>query len=165
MRFALVLLATLAASFAASACAKKNTDPNGVGPWQFGKSKLADAKAAGRCLPVEGGVVQCIGLSAMQVGGQTAGTELYFSSPADESALIEISLTVKACDARSVANDLAARIGAPKAELDGGTRVIWKLSTMVVRALVPEKRSGECQVNFVLPTDTQRIADFEASQP
>ena len=161
MRFSLVLVAALAVL---AACAKKNTDPNGVGPWQFGKTTLADAEPAGRCLPIEGGLMQCIGLSSMQVGGQTAGTELYFASKAKDAKLVEISLSVKACDAPSVANDLSTRIGPPKVQALGGSKLTWTLSTMYVRALVPDKQSGECLVNFVLPSDAERIKQLEADK-
>ena len=160
MRFLLSVLLLLAAT----GCEKKTKDPNGVGPWQFGRSKLSDAEAAGRCLPIEGGQMHCIGLSAMQVGGQIGETQLYFASTDKQAHLIEISLAIKTCDAPAVAQDLTQRIGAPSSQSEDGKQLFWSLSTMFVRALVPDRKSGECQVNFVLPKDEQRIADLKAGK-
>jgi hypothetical protein len=162
MRMLLVLASLL--PLALAACDKKPQDPNGVGPWQFGRSKLADAETAGRCLPIEGGQMHCIGLSAMQVGGQVGDTQVYFASAEKSAPLIEISLAIKACDASAVANDLGGRIGMPQERGPDGATLYWSLSTMFVRALVPDKKTGESQLNFVLPTDAQRIADLKAGK-
>jgi hypothetical protein len=160
MRTLLILVALTALC----ACEKKNSDPNGVGPWQFGRSKLADAEAAGRCLPIEGGQMHCIGLSAMQVGGQVGDPQTYFASKEKDAPLIEISISIRTCDAKAVAADLTQRIGPPSSQSADGSQLIWSLSTMFVRALVPDKQSGSCELNFVQPKDEQRIADLKAGK-
>jgi hypothetical protein len=163
VRLASVLL--LVTTFAlVSGCKKPNEDPNGVGPWMFGRSKLADAEAAGRCLPLEGGEMHCIGLTVMTVGGQAAETQVYFKSKDKDAALIEISLGIRACDAKAVAADLTQRIGPPKSQSADGALLTWSLSTMFVRALVPDKQTGECQINFVDPKDEARINDLKAGK-
>ena len=159
-----VTCALLLVALAAAGCAKKNEDPNGVGPWQFGRSKLADAEAAGRCLPIDDGQMQCVGLSAMQVGGQIGDPQTYFASKAKDAALIEISISIHTCDAPAVANDLAARIGKPTSQSDDGKMLFWSMSTMFVRALVPDKSSGWCELNFVDPKDDKSIADLKAGK-
>jgi hypothetical protein len=148
----------------ATGCEKKNSDPNGVGPWQFGRSKLADAEAAGRCLPIEDGQMHCVGLSAMQVGGQIGDTQTYFASKDKGAALIEITITVRTCDAAAVAADLNKIIGKPSSQSEDGKQLYWSMSTMFVRALVPDKQSGWCEVNFVEPKDAARIADLKAGK-
>jgi hypothetical protein len=160
MRFVIVvLLAALAAG-----CEKKEEGPNGVGPWQFGRSTLADAEAAGRCIPIENGQMHCIGLSAMQVGGQIGDTQTYFASGDKKAALIEISISIRTCDAAAVAADLSARIGKPSSQSEDGKQLFWALKSMFVRALVPDKQSGSCELNFVDPKDEQRIADLKAGK-
>ncbi len=161
MRFVLALVLVAAAL---AGCQKKNADPNGVGPWQFGRSKLADAEAAGRCIPIESGEMHCLGLSAMQVGGQIGDTQTYFASTDKSAALIEISISIKTCDAKAVAADLSTRIGPPRSQSEDGTQLFWSMSTMFVRALVPDKQSGGCEINFVQPKDEQRIADLKAGK-
>jgi hypothetical protein len=143
------------------ACEKADEGPNGVGPWNFKRSRLADAEAAGRCMPIEGGFVQCIGLTSMGLGGQDAHVQLYFKSADKNAPLMEISLSVKTCQPPAVAADLIARIGEPKDRRDGDKTLFWSLPGMFVRALVPEKGSGECLVTFVSPADKARIEDLQ----
>jgi hypothetical protein len=114
----LALLAVLLV--VATGCEKKNQDPNGVGPWQFGRSVLSDAEAAGRCLPLESGEMHCIGMTASQIGGQVGETDTYFRSKDKTSGLIEIAITVRSCDAAAVASDLIGRIGKPTTQSDDG---------------------------------------------
>ncbi len=159
-----LLLIALCVTALAAGCGKKNEDPNGVGPWQFGRSKLADAEAAGRCLPIEGGQMHCIGLSAMQIGGQVGDTQAYFGSAEKSAPLMEITIIIKACEPQAVAADLSTRIGPATSQSKDGKQQFWKMSTMFVRALVPDVATGECQVNFVSLKDTQRIADVEAGR-
>ena len=162
MRLGLLFL--LAASLAlAGACAKKHSDPDGVGPWQFGKSKLADAEAAGRCLPGQGSV-QCVGLSSISIGAQPAQTDLYFKSDAKDAPLIEIVLTIRTCDAAAAGTALEAVLGPPTSVDKGGALRFWSWSTMFVAAQLPEKGSIECMVNFVEPKDDARIAELKAGQ-
>jgi hypothetical protein len=166
MRFpcALSIAALAALPLLVSGCGKKDESPNGVGPWQFGRSVLADAEAAGRCIPIEGGQMQCIGLSAMQVGGQIGEPQTYFASNAKDAKLVEIAITIRTCDAPAVAGDLSTRIGKPTSQSDDGKMLFWQMSTMFVRALVPDKKSGWCELNFVDPGDAQRIADLKAGK-
>ena len=161
MRFSCALVVAL---IALSGCSKKDESPNGVGPWQFGRSVLSDAEAAGRCIPIEGGQMQCIGLSAMQVGGQVGEPQVYFASAAKDAKLIEIAITIRTCDAPAVANDLTTRIGKPTTQSDDGKMLTWQMSTMFVRALVPDKKSGWCELSFVDPGDQARIADLKAGK-
>jgi hypothetical protein len=143
------------------ACSKADDGMNGVGPWNFKRSTLADAEAAGRCLAIEGGFMQCLGLSAMQVGGQPANVQLYFQSADKSAPLIEISLSIRTCKAAEVAADLTTRLGEPKDVLDGGKTLFWAPKGMFVRAQVPEKGSGVCVITFVTPTDATRIEDLK----
>ena len=159
-----VTCALLLVALAAAGCAKKNEDPNGVGPWQFGRSTLADAESAGRCMPIDDGQMQCIGMSAMQVGGQSGETQVYFASKAKDAPLIEISISIHTCDAPAVATDLTGRIGKPTSQSDDGKMLFWSMSTMFVRALVPDKQSGSCELNFVDPKDAKSIADLKAGK-
>jgi predicted small lipoprotein YifL len=148
------------------ACGKKgSSDPNGVGPWQFGKTKLADAEAAGRCLPAgSGGTVMCVGLSAIQIGAQPAQTDLYFKSADKNAPLLEISLTVRACDVENAGAALDKVLGPAKETSPDGRIRSWTYETMFVVAQLPAKGSMECLVNFVDPKDTQRIADLKAGK-
>jgi hypothetical protein len=164
MRIPCALLIAAVWACVLAGCAKKNEDPNGVGPWQFGKSTLADAEAAGRCLPIEGGQMQCVGLSAMQVGGQVGDPQTYFASSKKDAPLLEIAITIRTCDAPAVANDLVGRIGKPTTQSADGKMLTWKMSTMFVRALVPDKSSGWCELNFADLKDAARIADLQAGK-
>jgi hypothetical protein len=163
MRAALPIVACAALLLAGGACDKKKSDPNGVGPWQFGKSKLADAEAAGRCLPGDG-VVQCVGLSGIQIGKQAAQTDLYFKSNAKDAPLIEISLIIRACDAEAAGAALEQVIGPPTSASKDNRAHFWKWSTMFVAAQLPAKGSIECLISFVEPKDEARIAELQAGQ-
>jgi hypothetical protein len=158
-RTALGLTAALA--LAITACQKKAGDPDGVGPWQFSKSKLADAETAGRCLPPQG-FVQCVGLSSIQIGKQKAETDLYFASEAKDANLVEIALSIRSCDVSDAGQALEKVLGPAKETLMDGKLRTWSYSTMFVSARLPAKGSSECLINFVEPKDTARIAELRA---
>lgn len=161
MRTALLVIVVLVSGVA---CKKATSDPNGVGPWQFGKSKLKDAEDAGRCLPGTGTEMYCVGMSATMIGKQAAETTVYFGTNAKDSPLLEIALAVHACDPAAAAASLEAVLGPAKESLDEGRLRFWPLSTMFVSAKLPAKGSIECDVNFVTPKDAARIADLRAGK-
>jgi hypothetical protein len=144
-------------------CKHKPSDPNGVGPWQFGKTKLSDAEATGRCLPGEGATM-CVGLSALQIGKQPAQTDLYFASSDKNAPLIEIALTVRACDVADAGAALDKVLGPSKDVSPDGKLRFWSYQPMFVAAKLPAKGSVECQVNFVDPKDSKRIAELRAGE-
>ena len=159
LKRALVVVAVAAAA----GCKRKESGPNGVGPWQFGKSKLADAEAAGRCLPGDP-PIQCIGLSAVQIGKQVAATELYFASGESSAPLLEISLTVRTCDVAEAGSALEGVIGPVTEQSKDGRLKFWAMKEMFVVAQLPAKGTRECLVNFVEPKDTARIEELKKGE-
>lgn len=143
-----------------SACERKPPEVAGVGRYVFGSTVLKDVRSSMRCMPTSFGEIQCLTTKGVQIGGQTGHTQLYFPKDADDAHLLEVAVTLRACEVEEAAAALDQQLGPPSEVKDGGTRRFWRRKHMVVAAELPTKGSIECNVNFVDPSDTGRIDEL-----
>lgn len=161
---ALVLFAAL------PAC--KDDDINGIGPWALGETTLATAP--GVCRPVEDGTVWCFSAGRIAVGEQAATVDLYFQPkckgevPAGQtrksraklraecsgSPLVEILLSIRACDEAAAAAALTHAIGEPQRRAKN--RLYWQTGGAVIVGQLPADGTT-CEINFVAPSQKARI--------
>jgi hypothetical protein len=138
-----------------AACSERKAPVDGVGPWHIGKSTLAED--GGRCETSET-PVWCF---EMQIGiaGHSAEPNLYYASADPTAPLTEILLSLSGCRDGEVRAWLEQSLGKPTASSE--KRATWKTRTVFVAAGLPAE-PGRCEINFVAPTDTKRIAELEA---
>ena len=136
------------------ACKPKPPPVNGLGPYVLGETKLATGKRRARCQP-DGKIMWCFGAPAIKVGDQPAAVDLYFDGQGDDASLIEIALRIRGCNIDAV--DAALRTALGPSTQRRGRKLFWrsKFSFVAARLRVD---GNACEVNFVDPKDTTRIA-------
>jgi hypothetical protein len=149
--------------YACVSCKRKSPEPNGVGDYQFGKTVLGDIDGKKtRCNPA-GDYMLCMGqaLPATKIGAQPANTDLYFKGNDPKAPLVEIALTIRACNTDDAGKALTTVLGKPDQD-SNAKRMFWSGKIMFASAKLPAKDSIECQVNFILATDADRMKELKA---
>jgi hypothetical protein len=149
---ALILAATL---IPAAACDKK-TEIDGVGSWHLGGTTRKDGYV---CTPQSDGITFCSQQPPMAIAEQEADVLLYFKGHEKSAPLIEIILSIDRCKPEGVVLALESQLGAAH-EIEGNMRV-WTGKAAVILAQLPTK-DGRCEISFVDPTDTKRIAQIRS---
>jgi hypothetical protein len=154
LRAASSILALAVVLAATSACSRKKPEIDGLGNWRFGKTTRQDA---GSCQP-ENGVVWCFELP-IQAGGLTFEPNLYFASNEPDAPLVEILVSVPGCREPELIKWLDEGLGDPTEKREGRRYYVGK--KIFVAAQVPAEPS-RCELSFVPPTDSDRIAKLKA---
>lgn len=152
----LLVLATLAASLPlAAGCKKERGDIDGIGEYQLGVTTVADGAV---CTPREK-YTWCSHNAGVAIGGQAATVDLYFDGHEETSTAVEILLTVSRCQEAPLREALVKELGDPGETV--GARAVWRGKKAVVVAQLPAER-GTCEINFLHPDETERIAKLTA---
>lgn len=147
-------VATLA--LALTAC-KKKPDYAGIGPWQLGKTTLKDNQ--GFCQE-DGKLQWCHNQPPLELGGQSAHVDLYFRGEGPQARLVEILLDIRPCDHGQLKAYLDDALGGSEGANEAGDKVYWKNDHAFIAAKLPAE-PNRCEVSFVEPDDTKRIADLK----
>jgi len=132
-------------------CERKRGEINGVGPYVLGKTKLG--QVSGACEP-DHAKTWCTSLSAVELGEQSAAVDLYFGGHDDNSLLVEIQLTIRACNSESAQSALTFQLGEPTETLP--ERLVWTGKQAVIVARLKAEPTV-CRVSFVHPLETRTI--------
>lgn len=148
----------LAVALGLVGCERKKPEPNGIDLWEFGKSTLAQAKTRTRC-QAQDDLTWCFGARELGLGKQGAQVQLFFKGHEDTAPLAEIALTVRACQGDELGASLERVLGVPERHAKSGDKkLFWRKPLMFVVADLAA--SGGCEINFVEPADTKRIAEL-----
>jgi hypothetical protein len=155
MRITLVALVVVSLS---SCKPRPKPEPNGLGPWEFGKTTLADARKRTSCLQ-NGEYWECMpegtGMQSIKVGEQASGLKPIFRGADDKAPLVEIYLEFRACQVPAVTEWLVKTLGKPD-EGSSEKKAFWTKKLMFVGAFLPAK-GGTCEISFVTIDDAERI--------
>jgi len=132
-------------------CERKRGEINGVGPYLLGKTQLG--QVSGACSP-DGAKTWCTSLSAVELGEQNAAVDLYFGGAEDNAPLVEIQLTIRACNSDSARSALTFQLGEPTEEPPD--RMVWTGKQAVIVARLKAEPTV-CRVSFVHPLETRTI--------
>jgi hypothetical protein len=174
---ALPLVAALAAGGAAIGCDDRKAEPNGLGPYRFGKTTRAQL-TSGVCQPTEltdgRKATWCFALPPIKVGKRVAEVDAYFlgteppALPDDATKeqlearkqqlaqlpLIEVQLKVRGCNEDELDRWMRERFGPPIESKS--TRQYWKNSFLWAAALMPSEPS-RCLVHFLPISENAEI--------
>lgn len=143
--------AAVCALVALGACSKKKGDIDGIGEYRIGVTTVADGAV---CTP-RGDYTWCSHNAGVALGGRAADVDLYFKGTDKTSTAVEILVSVKRCEVPPLVKALEAELG-PSEEISSG-RMVWRNSKVVIVAQLPVE-PGRCEVNFLAPSETERIA-------
>ena len=155
------ILASALLVVACGACGSREPEPNGIGPYVLGKTRLVDGKISFRCEP-GGELTHCFGGPEVAVGTQAAQVDLYFAGTGDDAPLAEIFLSVRACRTDEVGQAMAQALGPPGEQAE--TRMLWNRKLVFVEAKLPAPGGSACELSFVDPKDTKRVAELKAGR-
>lgn len=153
-----VALATAALSLIAlPACDRRDRSYAGIGRYQVGKTKLADA--SGRCEPTDlpdgRKGTWCYLQPALTIASRPADVDLYFLGTTPDAPMIELQLDVRGCEPDRLSLWLRERFGAPRTSTP--TWTAWDNRKLYLIAETPTD-SSRCLIR-VLPRSEQ--AEFE----
>lgn len=152
-------LAVLALALAA--CGSSDPQYAGVGPYNFGKTTLADVTRL-RCdkTKLEDGRVGswCFG-TKFKTGAHDSEVNLYFDGTEPTAALIEIQLEVRGCDEADLESWMTQSFGAPVERRN--QRAYWKNAFVWAAGLLPE-RTSRCRIHLLPLSETSEIARIKA---
>lgn len=149
-------LLPLAAVLTVSGCSKKKGEIDGIGEYRIGVTTVADGAV---CTP-RGEYTWCSHNAGVAIGDRAADVDLYFKGTEETATAVEILVSVKRCEVPPVVRDLEKELG-PSAEISPG-RMIWRNSKVVIVAQLPAE-PGRCEINFLAPSETDRIAKLTQS--
>lgn len=144
-------LTLLAVIVALGACSKKKGEIDGIGAYRIGVTTVADGAV---CTP-RGEYTWCSHNAGVAIGGRGATVDLYFAGSGESATAVEILVSVKRCEVPPLVRDLEKELG-PSKEISSG-RMVWRNSKVVIVAQLPAE-PGRCEINFLAPTETDRIA-------
>jgi hypothetical protein len=145
-RLAEVLAVGIAAAAAVAGC-KQKRDYNGIGSWDFSRTRLS--QATGRCLPSDLPDGRkgswCFGQPPAKIAGSVADLDLFFDGEAADARLIEIQLKVRGCNETRLETWMRQSFGAVAESRS--TRAYWKTGSMYALAEMPSE-PGRCLVRL-----------------
>jgi hypothetical protein len=152
------LLVALGVAALALGCNRPDPGFDGIGPWHIGRSTMKDAV---RCDPDKDDpeLHWCYLNPDLAFAEQRATIDLYFRGKGDDAKLVEIIVDMATCRLEAVDKALSGKLG-PAPERHGST-FVWKQPTASIIARLPS-RPGECEVVFLAPSETQRLAQLVA---
>lgn len=143
-------LAVVCAVFALAGCSKKKGEIDGIGAYRIGVTTVADGVV---CSP-RGEYTWCSHNPGVAIGNRPADVDLYFKGTGESATAVEILVSVKRCEVPELVKSLEKELG-PSPEISSG-RMVWRNSKVVIVAQLPAE-PGRCEVNFLAPTETDRI--------
>ena len=154
IRLSMISLLALGVS-ATTACKKPKQEYDGIKGFRVGRTTLKKAtNMASACFPVEKGAKRCLA-RARELAGQKALVNLYFPEDDPKSKLEEIWVTVQRCKVEPTMAWMKKTFGKPTSENKQALQ--WKGKYAFIAAQVPDP-DGDCQLHFVDPSSTNRIA-------
>ncbi|HUJ61718.1 MAG TPA: hypothetical protein VLX92_24610 [Kofleriaceae bacterium] len=148
----------LALAVVLAACEGKAPEPDGIGPYVFGKT-TAGSVHDGNCQPTElrdgRKATWCFALPPFKVGKRVADVDAYFAGTEPTAPLIEVQLKVRGCREDEVDQWMRERFGPPIESK--ATREYWKNSFLWAAALLPSE-PGRCLIHFLPVSENAEIA-------
>lgn len=150
-------LIAAAAVLAIAGCDRPSREYAGIGKYQVGKTKLADAR--GRCEPTDlpdgRKGTWCYLNPALSIASRPADVDLYFLGTNPDAPMIELQLDVRGCEPGQLGLWLRERFGEPRETTP--TWSYWDNRKLYLIAETPTS-SSRCLVR-VLPRSEQ--AEFD----
>ncbi len=156
----LIVTLAVSAATAASAGCKPKTEYSGIGRWSVTQTKLADARAKGRCQPTDlpdgRKGVWCFGFPGVKIPGAGLPPEvdMYFGSDADNATPIEIQYKIRGCNDEKLEAWVSTNFGAAIEKRPG--RGVWKTGNMTLIGFLPES-PGSCMLRMFPLSETTEI--------
>lgn len=155
-----ILLACGMATATTGAGCKRKTEYSGIGRWSVTQTKLADARAKGRCQPTDlpdgRKGVWCFGFPGVKIPGAGLPPEvdIYFGSDNDSASPIEIQYKFRGCNDEKLEAWVNSTFGAAAEKRPG--RGVWKTGNMTLLGFLPES-PGSCMLRMFPLSETAEI--------
>jgi hypothetical protein len=148
--------AAAAALLATPGCKRAQGDIDGIGEYRLGVTTVSDGVV---CTPRDS-YTWCSHNAGVAIGGQAATVDLYFNGLEETATAVEILLTIQRCQEPPLRAELIEQLGKP--DETAGARSVWRGKKAIIVAQLPAE-PGLCEVNFVHPSETDRIAKLTAA--